>query len=74
VADIIIQPAQRGSGIGTVLIRQLLHEAGQSRKPLRLHVLRTNRAIQLYQRLGFAIVGDTGTHVLMEVRPPFEAE
>lgn len=74
LADIMIQPALRGSGIGTTLIRQLLAEAARSHRPLRLHVLRTNPALRLYQRLGFAIVGDTDTHLLMEARPSFEAE
>ena len=74
LADIVIQPAQRGSGIGTTLIRQLLDEAARSHKPLRLHVLRANRALRLYQRLGFTIAEDNGTHLLMEARPSFEAE
>jgi ribosomal protein S18 acetylase RimI-like enzyme len=74
LADMIIQPAQRGCGIGTLLLRELLAEAARSHKPIRLNVLRTNRALRLYQRLGFAVVGDNGTHLLMEARPSLDAE
>jgi ribosomal protein S18 acetylase RimI-like enzyme len=69
LADLIIQSAHRGSGIGTALIRALLAEAARSGKIVRLSVLRTNRATRLYQRLGFSIVADSETYVLMESRP-----
>jgi ribosomal protein S18 acetylase RimI-like enzyme len=37
--------------------------------PVRLRVLRTNPARELYERLGFRIYGTTETHHLMIVHP-----
>ena len=66
LADIALLPECRNAGIGTSLIRDLHLEGRASGKPLRLHVAKTNRAQELYIRLGFAKIGDTGTHFLME--------
>ena len=66
LADIALMPEYRNAGIGTSLIRELLSEGAAAGKPVRLHVARTNRAQKLYSRLGFAKIGDTGTHFLME--------
>ena len=66
LADIALLPECRNAGIGTSLIRDLHLEGNVSGKPLRLHVGKTNRAQELYARLGFARIGDTGTHFLME--------
>ena len=59
----------RDRGIGSFLIQNLLAEATQAVKPVRLQVIQFNRALQLYQRLGFSKVGDNGTHFLMEWQP-----
>jgi ribosomal protein S18 acetylase RimI-like enzyme len=66
LADIALLPECRGAGIGTSLIRNLHLEGRSEGKPLRLHVSKTNRAQELYSRLGFEKIGDTGTHFLME--------
>ena len=73
LADIALLPEYRDRGIGSFLLQNLLAEATQAVKPLRLQVIQFNRAIQLYQRLGFAKVGDNGTHFLMEWQPPSAA-
>src|SRR5579872_137293 len=51
LVDITIQKKYRGSGIGTWLMRALCMEAEMMQKPLRLHVMVTNRARKLYERL-----------------------
>ena len=66
LADIALLPECRSAGIGTSLISDLHVEGKATGKPIRLHVSKTNRAQGLYTRLGFAKVGDTGTHFLME--------
>jgi ribosomal protein S18 acetylase RimI-like enzyme len=73
LADIALLPAHRGAGIGGSLLGTLLAEAAQAHKPVRLQVLPDNPAIRLYQRLGFAVAGENGTHFLMEARPPHQA-
>ena len=70
LADIALLPEYRDRGIGSFLIQNLLAEASQAGKPVRLQVIHFNRAIQLYQRLGFSKVGDNGTHFLLEWQPP----
>ena len=47
----------RGRGIGTYFIIELQERARATGKPLSLNVMRGNRAITLYKRLGFRIVG-----------------
>jgi GNAT superfamily N-acetyltransferase len=66
LADIVVLPEYRGKGYAAALIRDLLDEAKQANKPVQLFVERFNPAIQLYERLGFSIVGDIGSHLSME--------
>jgi ribosomal protein S18 acetylase RimI-like enzyme len=53
LADLAILPQYRQRGIGSALIGQLQTESLISNRPLRLHVARFDRALRLYQRLGF---------------------
>src|SRR3954451_21173807 len=53
IVDITLLPEFRGSGIGTKLLRELQDEARTAGKSLTIHVERFNRALALYQRLGF---------------------
>jgi ribosomal protein S18 acetylase RimI-like enzyme len=69
LVDIALLPEQRGSGIGTALIQELLDKAKGAGKAVSLHVEKHNRARQLYERLGFDIIGDTGVYFKMEWRP-----
>ncbi len=57
LVDISLLPAHRGHGLGTYLLHDLLRKAGEANKPIRLHVLQSNPAKHLYERLGFSIVG-----------------
>jgi GNAT superfamily N-acetyltransferase len=82
--DIALLPQYRGAGIGTRLIQRLQAEAAGAEaagaeaagaeaagagKPVRLHVESFNRALRLYERLGFVRIGDNGIYVHMEWRP-----
>ena len=66
--DIALLPEHRNAGIGSSLIRDLQAEAAQAEKPVRLHVENFNPAFQLYERLGFKKVGESGFYWLMEWR------
>lgn len=66
IVDITLLPEFRGSGIGTKLLRDLQTEARKAGKSLTIHVERFNRALALYQRLGFQEVEDKGVYVLMK--------
>jgi ribosomal protein S18 acetylase RimI-like enzyme len=55
---IAIAPGYRGQGIGGQLMGQLLHEAAGRYATVALNVRADNPAVQLYQRLGFEVVGE----------------
>ena len=66
IVDISLLPEARGSGIGTKLLRELQDEARGAGKSLTIHVERFNRALGMYQRLGFKEIEDKGVYLLME--------
>ena len=66
--NIALLPEYRNAGIGTALIRNLQAEAIKAGKPIRLHVETFNRAMHLYERLGFIKVGEAGIYFEMEWR------
>ena len=61
-----ILPAAQGRGIGTLLVRRVLADAGRTGLRVRLKVMKVNPAHRLYRRLGFVVAGETETHFLME--------
>ena len=69
VIDIALLPEHRGAGIGGGIMHDLLAEATESGKPVRLHVEHHNRAVRLYERMGFTTIGEHGIYSLMEWRP-----
>jgi ribosomal protein S18 acetylase RimI-like enzyme len=59
LVKLYIQPTFQRSGIGTALLRQVISEAKEIGKPVRLRVLRVNIGAQrLYLRHGFKVVGE----------------
>lgn len=67
--DIALLPGFRNLGIGSTVMKQLIAEAVATHKPLKLHVEKFNRALRLYERLGFSAVGDNGIYVEMIWQP-----
>ena len=61
-------PEHRQRGTGTLLIQELQMQAAAAKRPLRLQVIRFNRAVGLFERLGFRRSSETGTHFQMEWR------
>jgi ribosomal protein S18 acetylase RimI-like enzyme len=68
--DIALLPQHRGHGLGTALIQDLMTEASQSGRPLRLHVETFNPALRLYQRLNFRPTREMGIYLEMEWNKP----
>jgi GNAT superfamily N-acetyltransferase len=62
IVDMALLPEHRGKGIGTDLMRVWRAEAEQSRKPLRLRVVKGTRPVNWYQRLGFVSIDEEGVH------------
>jgi ribosomal protein S18 acetylase RimI-like enzyme len=71
--DIALLPELRGSGIGTMLIRELMDQAAAAGKPVSLYVEYFNPAKHLYDRLGFQPVNTNGVYYLMLWRPDADA-
>lgn len=66
--DIALLPAFRNTGLGTIIMRDLMDEAAQVDKILSIHVEKHNPAMHLYRRLGFKMIEDKGVHELMHWR------
>jgi ribosomal protein S18 acetylase RimI-like enzyme len=66
IVDITLLPELRGQGVGTALLSTVLEEAAAAGKRVTIHVARDNRALRLYERLGFRRVGEHGVHLRLE--------
>jgi len=64
--DLALLPARRNRGTGTLLIQDLQQQAAAAKRDLRLQVIRFNRAVGLFERLGFTRTSETGTHLQLE--------
>ncbi len=65
--QLFILPEHQGKSIGGECMMRLIDEARGLALPVRLRALKVNvRAIAFYRRFGFAIVGETETHFVME--------
>jgi GNAT superfamily N-acetyltransferase len=69
--DIALLTKYRYAGIGSRLIKDLMHEATVCGYPLMLHVLCTSPAVRLYERLGFSTTGSEAGYLEMTWLPPF---
>jgi ribosomal protein S18 acetylase RimI-like enzyme len=65
LVDIALLPDFRNLGLGASLLRSLQAEG----KKITLHVIRSNPAVNLYQRLGFIFVGEEAFYSKMEWSP-----
>ena len=67
VNQIYILPEHQGRRIGGECMQNVFERATESNLPVKLKVLRVNpRAAAFYERLGFAITDETGTHFMMQ--------
>lgn len=70
VLDITLLPDWRGLGLGAACLRQLMAEAAGTGRAVSIYVEAGNPARRLYDRLGFAPVGEPeGIHQRMAWRP-----
>ena len=69
LVDVALLPEHRGRGVGSELIAEVMREARDAGKAVRIHVERWNAALRLYERLGFRLLEDRGVHLFLEWRP-----
>jgi ribosomal protein S18 acetylase RimI-like enzyme len=67
IVDLALLPENCDRGIGSQILKDLLAEGKQQNLPVRIHVEQYNRALRLYERLGFQKIGEHGVYWLMEV-------
>jgi len=66
VRELVIHPKFQNRGIGSTFLRQIMAKGKALGIPVRLGTFPLNRALALYQRLGFREFDRTQTHVLLE--------
>ena len=66
--DLALLPEARRRGIGRTILERLFEECVERRVPFVFHVLKSNPAQRLYERLGCVVVGDNLTHYSMQWR------
>lgn len=70
VGEIQIQPTHQNRGIGTCVLRDVISAARDHRKTVRLSLgLKNEKALRLYQRMGFRLVTQSDPHSHMECEP-----
>ncbi len=67
--DVALLTAERGTGLGSLLLKELLLEAQETSKKVVIHVENFNPAYQWYLRHGFEQVEDKGVYQYMEWYP-----
>lgn len=71
VAEIQILPEFQDKGIGTLVLTDIVKDAHSNQRPVTLSVgKKNNRAIALYQRLGFELTEETNTKIYFKLSPP----
>jgi ribosomal protein S18 acetylase RimI-like enzyme len=66
VVDIALLPEHRGRGVGRRLLTDLQAQAAAEGRIVSIHVEATNRAAELYERLGFVVAEELGVYRRME--------
>ena len=64
--DISLVPAARGAGFGGAILADVIAAARQSGRRVTINVERNNPALRLYERLGFAPIGEFGVYLQLE--------
>jgi ribosomal protein S18 acetylase RimI-like enzyme len=65
IVDVALLPEARGGGVGTGLLRDVQVRAAAAGKAVTIHVERMNRALVLYERLGFRLAEDKGVYLFL---------
>ena len=73
--ELVLLPKFQGKGIGGKLLSSTIEIAKLKNKPLHLEVLKENKAVELYRKLGFVETDETATHYKMtyDFAPSHEA-
>jgi ribosomal protein S18 acetylase RimI-like enzyme len=67
LSELVILPKFQNRGIGSKFLKEKIEEAKTKMIPVKLQVLKANRAADLYEKLGFVKIDETKTHYKMEL-------
>jgi ribosomal protein S18 acetylase RimI-like enzyme len=73
LAQLFVDRALRGQGIGTAVVNALVEEAMRANRALTLGVVKTNPALRLYERLGFRVTHEDERKFYMRRDPPADS-
>jgi ribosomal protein S18 acetylase RimI-like enzyme len=68
INELVLSPEFQGSGIGTKVLEEAIDEANEKHIPVRLQVLKANKAQELYRKMDFKDTEETENHFVMEYR------
>lgn len=66
VIQIQILPEYQGNGLGAKLLTNLIKQANEKQQSISLSVLKSNPAMNLYQKLGFMTISESDIELTME--------
>ena len=66
IEQLYVEPQHQNRGVGTAVVHRVLADAAVDSKPVRLRVLVSNPAKQLYERMGFVVTETTKERHYME--------
>lgn len=66
ILDISLMPEYRNQGIEEAIIRELLNEASETERPVRIYLEHDNPYRSVFDQFGFVSVEDIGSHLLLE--------
>jgi len=69
IVQVQLAPKHQGKGLGAKILEHVLAQATGEGKPVSLSVLKGNPAINLYRRLGFAIISESDIEYGMRFTP-----
>lgn len=67
LGEIQVKSTYQNKGIGTRILRSITDRGKTKYRRIWLQVLKGNRAIRLYKRLGFEVFAETKTHYKMQL-------
>jgi ribosomal protein S18 acetylase RimI-like enzyme len=69
ILDITVLTQHRGAGIGSFILCEVYEEAQANGKPVTIYVESFNPSLQLFRKLGFHTISETGFHLLLSRSP-----
>jgi len=66
ILDITVLPELRSTGIGSIVLGEVIDEARSAGKPVTIFVETYNPSVRLFERLGFRQIRTEGIHYLLQ--------